>query len=501
MYRLGLMKEIVIILVIMFLPFFSCSMEKKLERPTAVAGQFYPLDKNKLIAEVSTYLGRAEKKSIPGKLIALLVPHAGYVFSGPTAAYSYKLLEGQKFSTVVIIGLAHRYPLEGAALFSEGGFQTPLGTVAIDENLNKKLAQSSPLIKIIPQAHLGEHSIEVQLPFLQYLYKDFKFVPILIGNPEPEVCEKIGDAIGKAIKNYSDKDRSVLLIASSDMSHYPRSKDAANVDRGTLSVIEEMDCPKLHNWDNQQLNSGIPNLHCTLCGLGAVLVTLSAAKVLGADKVTILNYTNSGKISGDDSQVVGYAALAFSAAKKEDFALTPRAQKELLSLARESINYFLKYRKFNTPALISTESKNPAAVFVTLKENGELRGCIGQTQAYLPLAEAVVKMAVAAAVEDYRFSPLTPDELKNTHIEISVLSPLQEIKSPDQIILGKHGVIVSCNGRAGLFLPQVAQESGWSKEKFLSELCTQKAGLSATAWQDGQAKLSIFTVFSFEEEN
>ncbi len=401
--------------------------------------------------------------------------------------------------------------MEAAALFPAGGFRTPLALVSIDEDINKKLAQASPLIKVIPQAHLSEHSVEVQLPFLQYLWKDFNFVPIVTGNPDLESCQKIGEAIGQAIKDYSGKDKSVLLIVSSDMSHYPQGKDAEKVDRGTLSMIEQFDLQKLYTWDSQQLSLGTANLDCVLCGEGAVLITMAAAKVLGADQVTTLNYAHSGKVSGDDSQVVGYGAAAFSVSgaekpaqskteiKKEEFSLSVEAQKELLFLARNSIGYFLKNRRLPSSEIKSAELKKTAAVFVTLRKSGQLRGCIGHTQAYLPLAEAVAQMAVAAAIEDHRFPPVTTEELKGIQIEISALSPLQPIEHPDQIVMRKHGVMVSSNGRSGLFLPQVAEETGWSKEEFLSELCSQKAGLSPRAWKDKQTKLSIFTVFSFEE--
>jgi AmmeMemoRadiSam system protein A len=264
------------------------------------------------------------------------------------------------------------------------------------------------------------------------------------------------------------------------------------------------------------MSSGIPRLRCVFCGEQALYTTMYAAKSLGANRAEVTAYTNSGAVSGDTSRVVGYGAAVFSktkgpgksapatkAAQKSpaqatEFRLSETAQKQLLSIARQSIEYYLKNKNAREISVTDPELLAPAAVFVTLTEQGSLRGCIGTTEPRGPLYEAVNRLAVAAAVEDPRFRPVGLSELKDVHIEISVLSPLEPANDAGAIVRKKHGVVVRSSGRSGLFLPQVWEHFS-SKEDFLGELCEQKAGLSRTAWKDPGTQLFTFTVFAFEE--
>jgi len=478
-------------------------------RVPAVAGQFYPANKNELSKIVDEFLSKTKKQNLNGKIVGLISPHAGYVFSGQTAAWSYKQIEGEKIDTVILIGPSHNYPIEGASLWTGGNFSTPLGEIEIDKQLTNELL-SSKIFQTNSDVHIPEHSLEVQLPFLQKTLKNFRIVAILINDEQS--YKEVAKVIARAVNNSK---KYVLLVASTDMTHYPKKSDAEIVDKDILKVIEKFKSDQLIKADEKWLSKGIIELHCTLCGLTAVLTVMEASKILGADKSVIINYSNSAASAyGDEGRVVGYGAAAFVKTtgspksevrnpklEEKEFSLTKESQKELLKIARNSIESYLNNGKIPKFKTTNSELLNNGAVFVTLEKNHNLRGCIGTTEARMPLHQAVTELAIAAAVEDYRFSPITKNELKDVKIEISVLSPLKKISSPDEIIEGKHGVVVRKGFRSGLFLPQVWEHPELSKkEAFLSELCWQKAGLEPDAWKKEDADLYTFTVFAFKEE-
>ncbi|MFH0948794.1 MAG: AmmeMemoRadiSam system protein B [Elusimicrobiota bacterium] len=486
-------------------------------RVPAVAGQFYPADKNELSKMIDGFLSNTKKLTqsvipsdmrelINGKIIGIISPHAGYIFSGQTSAWSYKQIEMEGFDTVILIGPSHKYPVKDAALWTGGNFSTPLGEVTIDEEITKELLlKGSKIITANNDVHIPEHSLEVQIPFLQKVLKNFKIVAVLINDENS--YKQVAEIIATVIKNSK---KSVLLVASTDMTHYPTKKDAEMVDKNIFDTIVKFNCEELVKADKQWMSKGIEELHCTLCGLASVLTVLEASKILGADKPVILNYSNSAASPyGDANKVVGYGAVAFvktvesvkcKVKSEKEFLLTKESQKELLKIARSSIDGYLTTRKIPKFATANPELLNNGAVFVTLEKNHNLRGCIGTTEARMPIYEAVTQLAIAAAVEDYRFSPATKNELNDIKIEISVLSPLKKISSATEIIEGKHGVVVRKGARSGLFLPQVWEHPELAKkEAFLSELCMQKAGLEPDAWKKGDVDLYTFTVFAFKE--
>lgn len=472
-------------------------------RKPVVAGAFYTADPKELVQQVDGFINDAPKKEIKGEIIALLAPHAGYEYSGKIAGYAYKTVYGLKFDTIILVGLSHRVLVDGAAIYPKGKFETPLGLIDIDKDLSDELMLETDKIKAMLKAHQFEHSIEVQLPFLQRAFKDFKIVPMVMNEPSFENIEKISDAIANTVKRSKKK---VLIIASSDMSHFPDYEDANYIDKRALEVIEQFDVNAFLAYEAKAMQEGIDNLECVLCGDAALSAVMSSAKKLGADKAVILGYANSGDATGDKSRVVGYGAVAFikSNEKKEDpamfdpNALDEASKKELLVMAREAIREKLDAGSLSRkPA--PDKFKLNGAVFVTLTENGELRGCIGQTQAIMPLGDAVRQMAVESAFGDPRFRALTKDEFDKIKIEISILSPLKRVKDAGEITLPIHGVVVRRGFNSGLFLPQVAEETGWSKEEFLDALCAHKAGLPKDAWRDPKTELYIFTVLKFSE--
>jgi len=275
-------------------------------RTPAVAGAFYPGTESSLKAKVSEFLSNVEKRPIDGKLIALVSPHAGYVFSGQVAANAYKQIEGMNFDTVVLVGLSHRSPIRGVSVYKSGKYETPLGTVEIDGNLAEELMANSEIFSFEPRAHAIEHSLEVQIPFLQQVLSDFRIVPLLMRNWPKSVCLDVSSALAKTIRG-----KNVLLIASTDMSHYPVYDEAVKADKFTLSALETMDTDLIREQLDEYMSKGVRELHCMLCGVGPVLVVIDAAKELGADSIEILKYANSGDVpAGDRSGVVGYFAAA-----------------------------------------------------------------------------------------------------------------------------------------------------------------------------------------------
>jgi hypothetical protein len=480
-------------------------------REPAVAGQFYPADSRELSQSVDTFLNAVPPQKIAGTLIALLAPHAGYVYSGQTAAYSYKMLADKKIDTVILIGNSHHVYLRKGAVVTDGRFKTPLGEIEINTALARHILSQTALLEENIEPHKPEHCIEVQLPFLQRTLHNFRIVPILLGDFSIDQCREIGEAVARSVQDTHRGD-SVLLVASSDMSHYPSWANANMTDSAALKALRKFDPPALQATISELMSSGVPNLDCVFCGEKALYTAMFAARSLGANKAQIIFYTNSGNITGDKSRVVGYGAAVFvktkpqamkvlpkSPGKATGFSVSEKAQKQLLAIARQSIEYYLKNKTMLRLNITDSELLAPAAVFVTLTERGTLRGCIGTTSPADPLYEAVNRLAVAAAVEDYRFRPVTLSELKDVHIEISVLAPLEPVKNAGAIERNKHGVVVRRGGRSGLFLPQV-WEHFTTKEDFLGDLCEQKAGLARDAWKDPDTKLFTFTVFAFEEQ-
>jgi AmmeMemoRadiSam system protein B/AmmeMemoRadiSam system protein A len=481
-------------------------------RKTAVAGGFYPGDKATLEQYVDALLRQADPPEIKEPIRAIMVPHAGYVYSGPVAAYAYKELEGRDIQTVILLCNSHRHFLDGIAVYEKGSFETPLGQVPVDEEKIKKLLASSPKILARPGMHEGDHVLEVQLPFLQRVLKDFKIIPLLFGSDDPT----LSDILAKSLKDIIDD--KTLIVASTDMSHYPPYDNANTADRQTLQAINTGQADALDAMMKQHASEGVPNAETFLCGVSGVRTVLLLTQALGPTTPVYLKYANSGDSpAGDKSRVVGYGAVAFVAkpssmpaapppaaeekkSMPDENDMTPQEKEELLNIARATVESYVQTKKVPDFSPTSPALKQPLGAFVTLKENGQLRGCIGRFDASGPLYLIVQQMAISAASQDPRFRPVSADELGRLEYEISVLSPLRKIATADEITLGKHGVQISKGFNHGVFLPQVATETGWSKEEFLAELCSQKAGLPRDCWKDPTVDLQVFTADVFSEE-
>ena len=468
-------------------------------RSPAVAGTFYPGNQKELSAQIDQLLANTTKTftrlnaSAFGGPKILLVPHAGYEYSGAVAAHAFAEIKDRDYATVVLIGNSHHYGFAGAAVYDQGVWETPLGQVPIDETLAQKLLKESPQIFAGRQYHDQEHSLEVEIPFLQRTLKDFQILPIILSDATTETATALANALAKHLDPYT------LVVVSSDLSHYPSYEDAKKSDQQIIESMVGNDLEKFSELSETLPQSGIPNLQTAACGAGAIKTALILSEKLGITNIQLLNSANSGDLpEADKSRVVGYAAIVFYT-DRSGAELTDDEKKELLEISRETLDTFLTTGQ--TPA-IDVENKfleNPLGAFVTLRKNGALRGCIGSFEPEKPLWEVVQEMTIAAATQDRRFPPVQSNELEDIKIEISVLSPRREIADPQKIVMGKHGVTLVRGDRQGVFLPQVATENNWDLQTLLGQLCTQKMGLSANCWQDPQTQISVFTAEVFAE--
>jgi hypothetical protein len=477
-----------------------------------VNGRFYPADAEVLSRTIKRFLSEVEPPDVEGDILALISPHAGYEFSGRTAAHGYKIIKNRHYDTVIILGPSHYLRFKGAALWPKGALRTPLGDIPVDDVMAYGLLLSSSLFSSYPEAFAREHSIEVELPFLQIALDNLKIVPVVLGYVNFSECQNLAKAIGGAIKN-----KNCLLIASSDMYHGFDYQEGEIKDIYTLSLIRQLKAKKLYD--------SIQDDRAQLCGWTAVVISMLVAKQLGYEKVDVMDYTNSAEVMSRKQKgeyCVGYSsvvmykqasevsnssqnnsnnAISSENSGGEDKMFNEKQKKELLEIARKSIEYYLstdKRLELKPPGDSVFLEQNGA--FVTLHKHNQLRGCIGNIIGKQPLYLTIRDMAVEAAVNDPRFPPVKAEELTDIEIEISVLSPLRKIDNPDMIELGKHGVLVKKGYQNGVFLPQVATETGWTKEEFLSNLCAHKAGLSPLAWKDDPSiEIYIFTAEVFSE--
>ena len=458
------------------------------------SGLFYPADPAELTALVDALIEGASlfPQFKEREACALVVPHAGYVYSGATAACAYKAIKDKQVRTVVILASSHHHSLKGACVYPQGCLRTPLGTCEIDNDFVRELKGRSGDLSFGSSVFSGEHPIEVQLPFLQRLFPSCKVVPVVMGECDLESCRSIASALKATIGGRND----VLIVASSDMYHGYDWEEAGKVDAGTLAVLKQCSPEELYG----SLRSG----NAQMCGGLPVVVAMMICGNGKKAALEVLQYTNSAAVTGDRKKgvwTVGYSACIISTEGRSGM-LTTQERKMLLDIARSSIAGYLKTgKKTDIPEPSSTALRQPTGVFVTLRKGADLRGCIGSLVGERPLYLAVQDMAVESAVKDPRFMPLTLPELEGVKIEVSVLSPLEKVDSIERIKLGEHGVIVRKGMRSGVYLPQVAEETGWNKEEFLSSLCAHKAGLSPDAWKQKDTELYIFTAEVFSEND
>ena len=468
-------------------------------RPATQADRFYTGDPKELSEEVDSLLSMHNSQCIMhNDVAAIIVPHAGYYFSGNVAASAYMTLDTKTpYKRIFLLGPSHHEWLDGASVNSEAYYYaTPLGQVKVDREMAQQLIDADSVFTYKPSAHESEHCLEVQLPFLQRRFEEVPpIVPIIISTNDYHKLKRMAEIL----KPYFTDEN--LFVISSDFSHYPTYDDACEVDAITGKAIETGDVVAFIKAIEQNAQRGIRNLATSACGEFAIITLMMMLD--DSYSVKHIMYQNSGDIDDHDhSRVVGYHSFAIlrsgQTRTNTDFVLSEADKKMLKDIALQSIKDSLNGK--SESVRVSPLQKYPmlskkCGAFVSLHKHGRLRGCIGHFGEDYPLHEIVAEMARAAAFEDPRFMPVTRDELDDIDIEISVLTPMRRIQSLDEFELHRHGIYIKKGRRSGTFLPQVADEVNWTKEEFVGHCSQDKAGLGWDGWRD--AELYVYEAIVF----
>ena len=463
-------------------------------RPATQADRFYDGNAGRLSQEVDSFLALHRGSTQYNNVAALIVPHAGYYYSGNVAASAYMTLPTEKpYKRIFLLGPSHHEWLDGASVNTEADYYaTPLGNVKVDSETAKRLAATDSVFTYRPEAHDREHCLEVQLPFLQRRFGEVPpIIPIIISTNDFNKLKRMAEVL----KPYLTDEN--LFIVSSDFSHYPSYEDACKVDAKTGKAVESGDVEEFIATINANARSGIRNLATSACGELAIVTLMLMLD--HSYEVKHLMYQNSGDIDDHDhSRVVGYHSFAFLR-KEAGFSLPDEDKRLLKEIALKSIRDSLdgkRIEKADSSILaLHSSLKQKCGAFVSLHKQGRLRGCIGHFGENVPLHEIVAEMARAAAFEDPRFSPVQHEELDDIDIEISVLTPMRRIQSLDEFQLHRHGIYIRKGYRSGTFLPQVADEVNWTKEEFVGHCSQDKAGLGWDGWRD--AELYVYEAIVF----
>lgn len=500
---------------------------------SSLAGRWYASDSKILQTKLDRYYQKAQSVS-KENVIALILPHAGYQYSGPTAMEGLKTLGKKKFQRVIVMGPSHSLHMPDTLSIPDvTHYKTPLGETPLDLKFLERLKEYR-IFQSIPMAHQYEHSVQIEVPLLQYLYPDFQLVPIVVGSLSQETVFRAGAILRSLI------DENTLVIASSDFTHYgPRfryepyknQKDVADkvkgLDMGAYEFITRRDAKGFLTYREET--------GCTICGFMTISILLSMLPE--NSQAHLIQYDTSGDLTGDWSNSVSYFSVAFTGAwikgpdvkpNKVSTTLTPEDKKSLLQLARRSLEYYLRNKQVGTSELLDIPITEPMrqvrGSFVTLKctlehlekilgqeiklksnkdknpaEELVLRGCIGEIFPVQQLYNSVLLNAIKSAVADRRFPNVKREECPALYIEISVLTPPIAITDYHKIVLGRHGIVLKKDGRTAVFLPQVASEQGWNLVETLTHL-SQKAGLPPDAWKEG-AEYLVFEAIVFSEHD
>lgn len=493
--------------------------DPKRVRPPRFAqeGGFYPRDPVELAKKIASYYRQARRVELGGPIAGLVCPHAGYEYSGQIAAEAYKQLEGLSFDTVIVISPSHQVFFKGASVYSGGAYRTPLGDVPVDLDFCARLTSVDPMVALSDIGHDAaggghEHALEVHLPFLQIVLGSFALVPIVMGDQEYPTAKRLGELIGRWAKLGR-----TLVVASSDLAHGHDYSATRRLDDWAAGAVVQFDPDRFYD----HARDG----DFEACGTGPITAAMIASQAMGADTATILAKRNSGDVTGQKTgYIVGYLSAVFHRSVESaprvsraralgakpvashspagrrglqgDETLTAGEREFLHTVARRSLERSVKGASLDCPDAPTPRLREKRGAFVTLKRNGELRGCIGYVRPYKPLVDAVWEMTESAAQRDSRFLPVEPSEVDDLEVEITVLSSLTRITDPDLVLVGRHGLLISRGYESGVLLPQVPVEHDWNRQTFLSQTCI-KAGLPPDAWRDPATMIEIFTAEVF----
>ncbi|MFV1965236.1 MAG: AmmeMemoRadiSam system protein B [Pirellulaceae bacterium] len=465
-----------------------------------LAGTWYLADKEALSRQIEGFLAEVPERRLE-HICGLVLPHAGYRWSGQTAAHGTKPLVGQTYDRVIVIGPTHRVGMKNLASVPDAThYRTPLGEIPLDLPFLEALKKHR-LFDQIPQAHAGEHSVQIELPLLQQALGEFQLVPIVVGQLDAAAVRAIASILLELI------DDGTLVVASSDFTHYGSNfgyfpfrddvpENLEKLDMGAVEQIERRDLDGFYAY--------IDKTKATICGRHSIGVLLAMLPESAATH--LLCYNTSGKRTGDYSSSVSYVSMAFEGhwparpPGTADWSADEKAQ--LLQLARSTLEFAVTEGKQPTPEDLGFQPtpamKEDSGVFVTLHRKGQLRGCVGGIYPTRPLFEAVMANAVNAGLHDHRFRPVAESEFDELTYDISVLTTPRPVASVEDIVIGKHGIILQKQGRSAVFLPQVAVEQRWSRTETLNQLA-RKAGLPRDGWRD-DASFLVFEAVVFGEE-
>lgn len=485
--------------------FLSCHSGSGEVRTSVLAGSWYPGRADELRATVESYLREAAQQPDPA-LTTLIVPHAGYQYSARTAAFGYARVPKERFRRVMVLSPSHRAWVRGAAVGPFDAYQTPLGTVPVDRAACESLLKD-PLVKENRAAEASEHAIEIHLPFLQVILDEFTLVPVLIGDVSPENRRALARLLARHL------DDQTLVVVSSDFTHYGERFDYVPFTAGSvadlrqrLSAMNHEAADLICGRDADGFDSYVARTKDTICGRGPIAVALEMLPE--GSRGELIHASTSLDAMPTTESSVSYLAISFSTDSEEvsvmperGFSLPESDRRELVLLAREVVTR--RVSGLPGPDLeewkgrMSPAVSRSAGVFVTLFADGDLRGCIGYIEGLKPLAEAVADNAFSAAFRDPRFNPVEKAEYSGLSFKISVLTPLEPVKDVSEIIVGRHGLVLSAQGRRGVFLPEVPVEQGWDLTAYLEHL-GGKAGLDRHAWK--RATLEKFESIVFGDE-
>jgi len=473
---------------------------------SSLAGTWYPADKQAIRKQLEAFAEKAKPEHLDN-VIALILPHAGYQYSGATATAGVGALGKRTYRRVIVMGPSHRWPMENImSVPNVTHYATPLGEVPLDRDFIAKLEKHSFFQTILP-AHQYEHSVQIELPLLQFSLKDdFRLVPVVVGQLDDKTIEKTAAVLKSLI------DEETLVVASSDFTHYgPNfqyvpfrenvSEKLKELDMGAYEFIAKRNVAGFLKYCREKNNH--------ICGNVPIAILLSMLPA-GAG-VNLIQYDTSGNVTGDYTNSVSYLAAAFTGEWSKGTQVIPDSiettlseedKHQLLKLARASFTYYVNHGKTAAPeqlsVTVSEAMKQVRASFVTLKKDHALRGCIGEIYPSQPLFKSVLTNAVKSAVADHRFRPVGIEECAELTVEISALTPPRTVSGYQDIIIGKHGIVLSKSGQSAVFLPQVAPEQGWDVPQTLRQL-SLKAGLPEDAWKEN-TQFMVFEAIVFGEK-
>ncbi|MGB4269045.1 MAG: AmmeMemoRadiSam system protein B [Spirochaetota bacterium] len=499
------MNRITVIAVLILLFSLQCTGSYGITKQSRLAGSWYPSDKNELLKYVSSSAHQSHNTSyIP----LIIVPHAGYKYCAHVAVKAYSSIANYKPDIIVIIGPSHYEYFTGFALPVYDAIKTPLGIVTIQQKVVHNLSQNDGF-SFNNTAFEPEHSIEIQLPFIQHYFPGIPILPVLAGNVTLQQARQAAWQLLQSIAHY----KKPLFVISSDFTHHglrfsyaPYSrlqpdKRMEHIKRDDKKAINYILSTNPEDFYNYCHLTGI-----TICGHNAIMLGLFLFSKVHTKE--LVAYSTSAEVTGDYDNTVSYAAVVLTGELNiirpntfgdSSFNISDDDKMFLLSLARKSIETMLNNKTLlDYKGTIPEYCKQKSGAFVTLTIDGKLRGCIGYIEPVKPLYQTVIECAVHAAFKDPRFEPLTKAEYRKTHIEISVLSPYKKIASLDELHLGTDGLIVVKGNRRGVLLPQVATEYGLTKQQFFQHTC-EKAGIYPFEYDSVTLYTFTATIFSENE--